>query len=79
MTARQVGAVAAITMTVIAVLNSPAHAYLDPGTGSMILQGIIGAVAGALVVLRLYWGKIKLFLSPRKKARAAEEDKRETD
>ena len=40
-------------------LTQPAHAYLDPGTGSMILQALIGGVAGALVVGRLYWSKIK--------------------
>ena len=35
--------------TVLAVAGAlPAHAYLDPGTGSIILQGIIGAIVGAL-------------------------------
>ena len=38
---------------------SPAHAYLDPGTGSMILQVVIGAVVGAMVTARLYWARIK--------------------
>ncbi len=38
---------------------APAHAYLDPGTGSMMLQLLLGGVAGALVVLRLYWYRIK--------------------
>ena len=37
----------------------PAHAYLDPGTGSMILQVILGGIAGALVVGKLYWEKVK--------------------
>ena len=35
--------------TLLAVAGAlPAHAYLDPGTGSIILQGIIGAIVGAL-------------------------------
>ena len=35
--------------TVLAVAGAlPAYAYLDPGTGSIILQGIIGAIVGAL-------------------------------
>lgn len=38
---------------------APAHAYLDPATGSMMLQLLLGGVAGALVVLRLYWYRIK--------------------
>jgi hypothetical protein len=39
----------------------PAHAYLDPTTGSIILQGLIAGVAGITVVLRLYWGRVKTF------------------
>ena len=30
------------------VCPNVSHAYLDPGTGSIILQGIIGAIVGAL-------------------------------
>ncbi len=40
-----------------------AFAYLDPGTGSMLIQGLIGAVAAAFVVGRLYWYKIKIFFA----------------
>lgn len=36
-----------------------AYAYLDPGTGSMILQGLIGGIAGGMFAIRLYWGKLK--------------------
>ncbi len=42
---------------------SPAHAYLDPGTGSMLVQLLLGGVAGALVVGKLYWTHIKAFFS----------------
>ncbi len=40
-------------------VDGPAYAYLDPGTGSMMLQLLLGGVAGALVVGNLYWQKIK--------------------
>lgn len=43
------------------------HAYLDPGTGSMLLQGLIAGIAGGIVVLKLYWAKVKSFLSFTKK------------
>lgn len=39
----------------------PAHAYLDPGTGSMLLQLLLGGVAGVLVVGKLYWARVKGF------------------
>lgn len=34
-------------------------AYLDPGSGSFIIQLMFGAVVGGLVVLRAYWSKIR--------------------
>ena len=46
---------------------SSAHAYLDPGTGSIILQAIIGALAAIVVALKLYWHKFLVFLIIRKK------------
>lgn len=42
-------------------MDSPAYAYLDPGTGSMMIQLILGGVAGAAVVGNLYWQRIKAF------------------
>ena len=34
-------------------------AYLDPGTGSLILQAVVAALAGAVVVATTYWQKIR--------------------
>jgi hypothetical protein len=42
-------------------------AYLDPGSGSMILQVVTGGVAAAAVVGRLYWHRLKGFLGFRKR------------
>lgn len=36
-------------------------AYMDPGTGSLFLQLLLGGVAGALVVIKLFWHKILSF------------------
>ena len=36
-----------------------AYAYLDPGTGSLVLQLLIGGILGALVTIKMYWTKIK--------------------
>ena len=33
-------------------------AYLDPGSGSLLLQLLLGGVAGAAVFLRLFWKKL---------------------
>lgn len=39
--------------------TSQAHAYLDPGTGSIILQATIAAVASSLFAIKMYWFKLK--------------------
>ena len=46
---------------IICVYTQPAFAYIDPGTGSMLLQGLLAGIAGAAVVLKLYWYRIKNF------------------
>lgn len=38
-----------------------AYAYLDPGTGSYILQMLIAAIVGGLFVIKIYFHKIKAF------------------
>lgn len=40
------------------VLASPIYAYLDPGTGSMFLQLLMGGIAGVLVIAKMYWKKL---------------------
>ena len=37
---------------------TPAYAYLDPGTGSYILQVIIAALLGMAYLVKVYWKKI---------------------
>jgi len=39
--------------------------YLDPGSGSMIFQALIGALVGVAITLKIYWEKIKFKLSSR--------------
>jgi hypothetical protein len=58
-----------------AVSISDAFAYLDPGTGSIIIQGIIGAVAGGLVVGRMYWHKFKSFFARSKASGVAQTER----
>ncbi len=38
-----------------------AHAYLDPASGSMLLQLLLGGLAGAALFLKLFWQKIRNF------------------
>ena len=34
-------------------------AYLDPGSGSMLVQLLLGGVAGAAVIMKLGWERFK--------------------
>lgn len=45
------------------LLVRDAQAYVDPGTGSLIFQVIIATVVGVGAAVRLYWERIKTFLS----------------
>jgi hypothetical protein len=41
-------------------------AYLDPGSGSMILQIIAGGLAAVAVTAKLYWNRVLKFLRIKK-------------
>tara|TARA_Y200000002_G_scaffold278056_1_gene232200 strand:+ start:100 stop:303 length:204 start_codon:yes stop_codon:yes gene_type:complete len=39
-----------------------AYAYIDPGTGSILLQALLGFVAAVGAYITLYWRKFKNFV-----------------
>jgi hypothetical protein len=41
------------------LMATPAYAYVDPGTGSLLVQIVTGGVAGLFVLGRLWWSRIK--------------------
>jgi len=52
-----------VATLVLMLVSAPAYAYIDPGTGSFLIQGIIAAVIGAGVVAKLFWHKIKAVIT----------------
>ena len=46
----------------LAMLCREASAYIDPGTGSYILQMVIAGIVGAGFAIKLFWKQIKLFI-----------------
>lgn len=42
-------------------ISSPAHAYLDPVTGSLIIQGLVALIAGIIASVRSVRQKIITF------------------
>ena len=52
-----------IIVAVFCILLTPsAFAYLDAGTGSLIIQLVIGAFLGLLLTAKLWWMKLKMLL-----------------
>ena len=60
---KQHGMIALAMIWLMMFHEEPAMAYLDPGTGSMLLQVLLGGVAGAAVVGKLFWQRIVSFLT----------------
>jgi hypothetical protein len=51
-----------IALCILMLSTKPAYAYLDPGTGSMVIQALIAAVAAISVSIGIFWGRFKSFL-----------------
>ena len=49
------------------LLAFDAQAYIDPGSGSIIIQAIIGVIATVGTTATIYWRKIKDFFKKDKK------------
>ena len=45
-----------------ATFPAPAWAYLDPGTGSYIIQMVVAGILGGLFAMKVFWVRIRGFL-----------------
>ena len=48
-------------------IAAPAQAYLDPATGSIMLQILLGSIAGMAAIVKIYWVNIKGFINRRRR------------
>lgn len=44
------------------ILTYSTYGYIDPGTGSYVIQVLIAAFVGASLGIKVYWKKIKSLL-----------------
>ena len=71
-----------VTPTILIILvlftwiPKSAYAYLDPGTGSYLVQILIAGLIGASYAIKLYWKSIRSFFS---RSTDAEQQPEETD
>jgi hypothetical protein len=59
--------ISGMALCISLVYTTPACAYLDPGTGSMIVQAVIAVVAIAGASVSIFWKRLKSFLGWNKK------------
>ena len=50
-----------VLVFVFLILDENAYAYLDLGTGSYILQLLIGALFGTMFTIKIFWRSFKNF------------------
>jgi len=55
--------VTALFFLFLAFGTKEAHAYLDPGSGSYILQLIVAGGIGAIFGIKTFWHQIKIFFT----------------
>ncbi len=67
-----IAASAVLSLFCFLTLTGPAYAYLDPGTGSILIQGLIGAVAAGLAFFKFYWHRLKSVLRPKTQTESLE-------
>jgi hypothetical protein len=63
MLARRLLSIMMLVVLLQVVFTPPAHAYLDPGTGSYIFQLLIAGAVGLAFVIKVFWGRIKGFFA----------------
>jgi hypothetical protein len=49
----------AVALCAWVALSTEAYAYLDPGSGSMMLQILLASVLGGLYAVRAYWRRVR--------------------
>ena len=60
---KSIGKVSILCISIYVLMLSikPAYAYLDPGTGSMMVQAVLAVIAAVSVSVGIFWNRIKMF------------------
>ena len=51
-----------LVVSILLCCAREAYAYIDPGTGSYVIQVIIASVLGTSFAIKIFWRKIKAFI-----------------
>lgn len=64
-----------VEMDVIGSVLGNGHLYLDPGSGSFLLQILLAAILGSAFAIKMYWRKLKSLFT----GKSAETEKKDAD
>ena len=64
-------------LIIFTLFATPSHAYLDPGMGGLLIQGLIAAIAAITTFCSVYWRKIKDFFTKKQKYKDEIKEKEE--
>ena len=68
-----------LCFALILTWENQAHAYLDGNSGSIIIQALIGGLAGMGVLLKMYWHGFLIKIHVRKAVDESEDDDSEVE
>ena len=59
-----------IAFVLVACLSiaSPAYAYLDPGTGTMLISAVLGVAAAVALAVKMFWYRLVGFFRGKRPA-----------
>lgn len=52
-----------LSLITLFAFTTSSYAYLDPGMGSMLIQGLIALIAAGAAYATFYWKKFKDFIN----------------
>lgn len=59
--------VAYLAICLSLLVITPANAYIDPGSGSIIFQAVVGGAMAVGLGVKVYWRRIAAFFSRKKR------------
>lgn len=59
--ARWLARIVGLAAILVFLRPTDAHAYVDPSTGSYLLQMLLAGVVAAALAIRMFWTNLKLF------------------
>ena len=51
-----------MSIFIVLIFVNQSYAYIDPGTGSMLVQAVLAAIAAVSVSIGIFWRRIRSFI-----------------